>query len=104
MLGAMSLAPKGHPLTARLALASLLLAALSACERRGGCAGEYCGTMVIAAAGEPDILLPPVSELAGSRDVSDQLFLKLADLGTSGNTIGTEDFQPQLAERWEWNG
>src|SRR3989454_567503 len=22
----------------------------------------------------------------------------------SGNTIGDEDFQPQLAERWEWNG
>jgi peptide/nickel transport system substrate-binding protein len=104
MFGAMSPAPKSSALTARLALAGLLLAALSACQRRGGCAGEYCGTLVIAAVGEPDILLPPVSELAGSRDVYDQLFLKLADPGSSGNTIGTEDFQPQLAERWEWSG
>src|SRR5207302_8764588 len=65
--------------------------------------GEYCGTLVIASGGEPDILLPPVSEFAITRDVTDQLFLKLADLGLSGNTIGDEDFQPQLAERWEWD-
>ncbi|PYO96301.1 MAG: hypothetical protein DMD60_10865, partial [Gemmatimonadetes bacterium] len=82
-------------------LAGLLL--LAACERPVGCTGEYCGTMVIASGGEPDILLPPVSEFAITRDVTDQLFLKLADLGPSGNTIGDEDFQPQLAERWEWD-
>src|SRR5207249_5539765 len=81
------------------ALASLLLVA--GCERPVGCTGEYCGTMVIASGGEPDILLPPVSEFSITRDVTDQLFLKLADLGASGNTIGDEDFQPQLAQRWE---
>ena len=88
----------------RLAVAGLLLVPLSACERRGGCSGEYCGTIVIAAAGEPDILLPPVSELSASRDVYGQLFLKLADLGASESTLGDEDFQPQLAQRWEWDG
>src|SRR6266516_6833034 len=72
-----------------LAMAGLLLALLSGCERRGGCTGDYCGTIVIAAAGEPDILLPPVGELAASRDVYDQLFLKLADLGTSGDRKST---------------
>src|SRR6059036_297310 len=84
------------------ALASLTLVA--GCERPVGCTGEYCGTMVIASGGEPDILLPPVSPASVTRDVTDQLFLKLADLGMSGNTIGDEDFQPQLAERWEWDG
>src|SRR5881409_3125204 len=83
------------------ALAGLVLVA--GCERPTGCSGEYCGTLVIASGGEPDILLPPVSEFAITRDVTDQLFLKLADLGPSGNTIGDEDFQPQLAERWEWD-
>src|SRR5437870_9662722 len=73
------------------ALASLTLVA--GCERPVGCTGEYCGTMVIASGGEPDILLPPVSEFSITRDVTDQLFLKLADLGSSGNTIGDEDFQ-----------
>src|SRR5213595_826405 len=83
------------------ALACLILVA--GCERPVGCTGEDCGTIVIASGGEPDILLPPVSEFAITRDVTDQLFLKLADLGLSGNTIGDEDFQPQLAERWEWD-
>lgn len=88
-------------LAAPAVLAALIFAA--GCKRRTECAGDYCGTLVIAAAGEPDILLPPVSEFATTRDVSDQLFLKLADLGPSGNTVGDEDFQPQLAERWEWD-
>ena len=88
-------------LTAAAALTGLLL--VGACARKGGCTGDYCGTLVIASAGEPDILLPPVSEFASTRDVTEQLFLKLADLGPSGNTIGDEDFQPLLAERWEWD-
>src|SRR5207244_8644287 len=84
------------------ALACLILVA--GCERPVGCTGEYCGTIVVTSGGEPDILLPPVSEFAITRDVTDQLFLKLADLGLSGNTIGAEDFQPKLAEGWEWEG
>src|SRR5438045_7097099 len=88
-------------LTAAAALAGLLLVA--ACARKGGCTGDYCGTLVIATGGEPDVLLPAVSDRAITRDVTDQLFLKLADLGPSGNTIGDEDFQPLLAERWEWD-
>src|SRR5213082_753769 len=88
-------------LTAAAALAGLLLVA--ACARKGGCTGDYCGTLVIATGGEPDVLLPAVSDRAITRDVTDQLFLKLADLGLSGNTVGDEDFQPLLAERWEWD-
>lgn len=77
---------------------------LAACQRPPGCMGDYCGTLVITAPGEPDILLPPVSDLSPVRDVTDQIFLKLADLGMSGNTIGDEDFRPLLAESWEWDG
>ena len=78
--------------------------ALAACQRSGGCAGAYCGTLVFTAVGEPDILLPPSTEQAVSRDIEEQLFLKLADIGLSTNTVGDEDFQPLLAERWEWDG
>lgn len=88
-------------LTAAAALAGLLVAA--GCARKGGCTGDYCGTLVIATGGEPDVLLPAVSDRSITRDVTDQLFLKLADLGPSGNTVGDEDFQPLLAERWEWD-
>src|SRR5437763_793617 len=119
MLGAMPTVrprPSGSPLgsaTVRaprrarwLALTSLAaaeLVAITSCERRRGCAGEYCGTLVFAAPGEPDILLPAVTQQQYAQDIAGQLFLKLADLGLSENTVGDEDFQPQLAERWEWD-
>ena len=73
-----------------LIAAGLLLGSLLGCTSRGGCSGDYCGTLVIAAAGEPDILLSPITQLGIARDVSDQLFLKLADLGMSANTIGDD--------------
>src|SRR5439155_6954456 len=66
------------------------------------CRGDYCGTLVFAAAGQPDILLPPVSVQGLARDVYQQIFLKLADIGPSMNTLGDHDFQPQLSQRWEW--
>src|SRR6266704_5191705 len=98
--------PPGPERPARgLASLWLMLLALAGagCARRGGCTGDYCGTVVFVTTPEPDILLPPASQLVVSRDIADQLFLKLADLGPSGNTIGDEDFQPLLAERWEWD-
>ena len=86
----------------------LLLAALTtiagACERRGGCSGSNCGTLIESAIGEPGTLLPSNTEEVVARDIGEQLFLKLADVGNSLNTIGDEDFQPVLAERWEWDG
>ena len=76
----------------------LLAVTLTACTRQGGCTGDYCGTLVFASAGEPETLLPPVAQASSARDVSDQVFLKLADLGMLTNTIGDEDFTPLLAD------
>ncbi|MGH7645753.1 MAG: peptide ABC transporter substrate-binding protein, partial [Gemmatimonadales bacterium] len=75
---------------------------VAACEPRGGCSGEYCGTLVINSPGQVDILLPPVSEQVAARAISDQIFLKLADVGMLTNTVGDAEFEPLLAERWEW--
>jgi peptide/nickel transport system substrate-binding protein len=68
-----------------------------------GCAGDHCGTLVFAAPGEPSTLLPAISDEALDRDIFDQLFLKLADIGDSGNTVGDKGFVPQLADRWGWS-
>ncbi len=86
------------------AATALLLAVLAAasCTRRGGCTGEYCGTLVIAGTSDVTTLLPPVSDAAIDRDVFDQIFLRLADLAPGGSTIGDAGFVPQLANRWEW--
>jgi len=90
--------------TTRLALASLICVTLPPGTPRDPCTGEYCGTLVFASTGEPETLLPPLAQSAVARDVSDQIFLKLADLGLSTNTVGDADFTPLLAQRWEWDG
>ncbi len=82
----------------------LIVAALAGCERRGGCTGANCGTLINAAVAEPATLLPPSSEDIVANDIGEQLFLKLADVGMSENTVGDEDFQPLLAQKWEWDG
>jgi peptide/nickel transport system substrate-binding protein len=82
----------------------LIVAALGACERRKFCTAPDCGTLVDAAIGEPGTLLPASTEDITARDMAEQLFLKLADVGMSLNTVGDEDFQPVLAQRWEWDG
>ena len=83
-----------------LALVTTVLA--WGCTPGGGCRGDGCGTIVFAAIGQPVTLLPPVSDEIVDRDISDQIFLKLADIGPLGNTIGEAGFEPQLADRWRW--
>src|SRR5256886_6500539 len=101
MLSAM---PRRLRLPFFILVAALVAGAHSACERRGGCTGSYCGTLIDAAVGEPGTLLPTSTEEIVARDIEEQLFLKLADVGMSTNTVGDEDFQPLLAQRWEWDG
>jgi len=79
------------------------LTLLVSCGAPGsGCSGDYCGTLVFAATGTPATLLPPVTDQAIDRDIFDQIFLKLADIGPAGNTVGDEGFEHLLADRWSW--
>ncbi|HEY7686067.1 MAG TPA: ABC transporter substrate-binding protein [Gemmatimonadales bacterium] len=82
---------------------AVLSLGIAACDRRGGCRGEYCGAVVIAAIGQTVSLLPPVTDESLDRDIHDQIFLKLADIGMDGSTINEAGFEPQLARSWEWS-
>jgi len=73
------------------------------CSSRGACRGDYCGTLVFVNANNPKTLLPPVIDNTGARDIDEQIFLKLADIGMSENTTGDAGFVPELADRWEWD-
>ena len=78
--------------------ASLVVAA--GCARdRSPCA--RCGTVVIAATGEPSHLLPPLVGETVGRDISDQVYERLADLAPGAAPIDTAGYRPALAERWE---
>lgn len=86
---------------ALLGLGALPLAI--ACSSRGSCKGDYCGTIVFVTANNPKTLLPTELDNTAGRDIDEQLFLRLADLGMATNTVGDSGFVPRLATRWEWD-
>ncbi len=81
-----------------------LLAALPGCI--GGEAGRGsncadCGTIVIAATGEPAAILPPLANETLGRDIGDLIYERLADLAPGGAPVDSSAFRPRLAARWE---
>lgn len=84
----------------RTKLALLVLPLILGCgERRGPC--RDCGTVVIAAIGEPSSLVPPLVFETVARDISDQVFERLANLEPGASPIDTGAYRPGLAQRWE---
>jgi peptide/nickel transport system substrate-binding protein len=81
----------------RLLVAVALVAGLVACQPEAPC--PECGVLVIASGADADVLLPVFAQGVG-RAVSDQMFLKLANVGLEANTVGDSGFVPRLAESW----
>jgi len=80
--------------------ALLVLALVVGCGRdRESC--PTCGTVVIAAIGEPATVLPPLVEESVGRDVGDQIFERLAVLQPGAASIDTAAYRPALAASWE---
>jgi peptide/nickel transport system substrate-binding protein len=78
----------------------VVLAAAAACRPdRADC--DRCGTVVVAATGEPSHLLPPLAVETVARDIGDQIYERLADLAPGGAPIDTTAYRPALASRWE---
>lgn len=87
-------------------------ALLVACGRGGTAvvhdAGEnetppYGGTIIVTTPAEPSSLNPLFADRSNSRQVSDLIFERLADLRPELNTMGDSGFTPVLAESWEWS-
>jgi peptide/nickel transport system substrate-binding protein len=78
----------------------LILTLIVACgEPRAGC--DDCGTVVVAATGEPSSLVPPLVFETVGRDIGDQVFERLADLGAGSSPLEEAAYRPALAQRWE---
>lgn len=75
------------------------LALLAGCRSESACV--RCDTIVIAATGEPQSILPPLVVETVGRDISDQIFEHLANLASGAPTVDTAAYRPALAERWE---
>jgi peptide/nickel transport system substrate-binding protein len=60
------------------------------------------GTIVVSTAADADILLPPLTLTLLGKQIVDQIFDNLADIGPDLNTVGDHGFTPRLARRWRW--
>ena len=57
--------------------------------------------MVVAAISEPATLVPPLIGETVGRDISDQIYERLAYLAPGASPIDTSAYRPGLAQRWE---
>ncbi len=68
----------------------------------GAAKGKVGGTIVLSSAADADALLPPLTISLLGKQVGDQIFDNLADIGLSLNTVGDAGFSPRLSDRWSW--
>jgi peptide/nickel transport system substrate-binding protein len=96
-------------MTTRSVLATLaLLIGVSGCARdtdptKSGGDAPVGGTIVIAAAADADALVPPLILSLQGKQIADQVFDNLADIGSRLNTVGDAGFTPRLASSWRWS-
>jgi len=70
-----------------------------------GCSRETkecprCGTVVVAATGDPAQLLPPLAVETVARDIGDQVYERLANLAPGASPIDANAYRPALAASW----
>jgi peptide/nickel transport system substrate-binding protein len=85
----------------------ILSGVLIGCSHDAGTAGtagegRVGGTIVVSSAADADILLPPLTLTLQGKQIVDQIFDNLADIGPSLNTVGDAGFTPRLSDHWRW--
>ena len=88
--------------TIRVAVATLVATiACSSSDRDDAAASDAGGTLLIALPVEPTTLLPPYLRGLQDKEIAEQVFDVLADIGPDLNTIGDAGWTPRLAESWQ---
>jgi peptide/nickel transport system substrate-binding protein len=90
-----------------LSTLAMLPALFVACSSENGTTagapkGPVGGTIVISSAADADVLVPPLTMTLQGKQVVDQIFDNLADIGPALNTVGDAGFTPRLSDRWSW--
>jgi len=81
-----------------------MIAAIAACSENGAQQRpEYGGTIVIVSIQDPGVLFPPHMLSITARQISEQIYDYLADVGPDLNTLNDRGFRPQLASNWSWS-
>ena len=89
----------------RKATAVLLTLVITACSEhsRSTASGELGGTLVISTTGDPGTLFPPLIRTTQGKQISEQIYDYLADVGPEMNTRSEKGFRPQLTDGWRWS-
>lgn len=76
-----------------------------ACSERSPArlAGEPGGTLVISTTADPGTLFPPLIVRTQAKQITEQIYDYLADVGPEMNTRGDDGFRPALTDRWRWS-
>ncbi|MEA2706802.1 MAG: peptide/nickel transport system substrate-binding protein [Gemmatimonadaceae bacterium] len=87
------------------AAAVLFALCVTACSdhSRKSTTNETGGTLVIATTGDPGTLLPPLIRTTQGKQIAEQIYDYLADVGPEMNTRGEKGFRPQLTDGWRWS-
>jgi peptide/nickel transport system substrate-binding protein len=84
-----------------LAVAMCAAACSDKSEKR--VAGETGGTLVISTTADPGTLFPPLTGSVQAKQITEQIYDYLADVGPEMNTRGDKGFRPQLTDGWRWS-
>lgn len=88
----------------KTAALSLTLCVAACTERPGDrAAGETGGTLVISTTADPGTLFPPLMVMTQAKQITEQIYDYLADVGPEMNTRGEKGFRPQLTDSWRWS-
>jgi peptide/nickel transport system substrate-binding protein len=62
------------------------------------------GTLVISTTGDPGTLFPPFASTVQAKQITEQIYDYLADVGSDLNTRNEKGFRLGLSDRWRWSG
>ena len=89
----------------KLAVMALALFAGGCTEHAPGTGpAKAGGTLVISTTADPGTLFPPFVISLQAKQITEQIYDYLADVGPDLNTRNEKGFRPGLSDRWRWSG
>ena len=89
----------------KLAVIALALFAGGCAEHAPGTGpAKTGGTLVISTTADPGTLFPPFVISLQAKQITEQIYDYLADVGPDLNTRNEKGFRPGLSDRWRWSG
>jgi peptide/nickel transport system substrate-binding protein len=89
----------------RRAVAVLFTLCSVACSERSDNAAtaESGGTLIISTTMDPGTIFPPLVATVPGKQIAEQIYDYLADVGPELNTRSEKGFRPQLTDGWRWS-